>query len=74
MLHCLLICGLVSVFYEFQYQSKNSKVLHKRLDEIDKHLTQLYKSDNEIKADVASAKLTTSMRQMSTPNGFQARG
>jgi hypothetical protein len=59
----LLIIGSVAVFYEIQFQTKNAKILHKRLDEVDKHLSALYKNDNEIKADIASAKLTASMRQ-----------
>lgn len=60
----LLILGLVSAFYEYQFQNRKNEVLHKRLDEVDKHLTSLYKQQQELKNDLATAKLGPQMRQM----------
>lgn len=59
----LLILGLVTAFYEYQFQGREAKLLHKRFDEIDKHLSVLYKTSQEVKADMATFKLTSQFRQ-----------
>ena len=59
----LLILGLVSGFYEFQHQGRDAKTIHKRFDEVDKHLTALYKTQNEVKADMSTFKLAGQIRK-----------
>jgi hypothetical protein len=59
----LLILGVVSAFYEYQFQNRKTELLHKRFDEVDKHLSTLYKSSQEVKADMSTFKLAGQMRK-----------
>jgi hypothetical protein len=58
----LAVLAGISAFFEYFSNSKELEIVHKRLAEVDKHLTELYKKDDEIKTYVSSAKLGASLR------------
>lgn len=60
-----LVLGAMAAFFEWKLQYKRMEVLHVRMDEIDKHLTNIYKSQEELKSHVASAKLASTYRPTS---------
>jgi hypothetical protein len=59
LLAAVLAC--ISAFYEFKSNDREMQVLQTRCDEIDKHLTELYKADREFK-DFVSRKNLTDLR------------
>lgn len=58
----LLILGIYSAFYEFSLQNKSTKIIHARLDEFDKHLTALYKGQEDVKTKVSAAAMAQNFR------------
>jgi len=61
----LLILAVLSGFYEYNHQSKKLQVIHKRCDEIDKHLTALYKANQDLKTDLQTSKLSSQFQKIS---------
>jgi hypothetical protein len=59
----LLILGVISAFYEYQFQNRKTELLHKRFDEVDKHLTALYKAQQDVKSDMSTFKLAGQIRK-----------
>lgn len=60
----LLVLGAIAGFYEWKVQNeaieqvyKEAAIVHKRMEEIDKHLSSLYKNDEEFKSYIGGVRL-----------------
>lgn len=61
----LFVLGLASAFYEFKAQNRAMEVVHKRCEEIDKHLSILYKKDLEVRGLIQTIQLPSQLRMAS---------
>ena len=58
----LLILGVYAAFYELNYQTAANKVLHARMEQVDAHLTALYKEQSELKNRISASQAAQSFR------------
>ncbi len=58
----LALLGGVATFYTFFTDEKRFKLFHSRLDEADKHLTELYKKHDDLKSEISGVKVSQGFR------------
>lgn len=58
----LLIVGAFAAFYELNYQTAANKVLHARMEQVDAHLSALYKEQSELKNRLSASNAAQSFR------------
>lgn len=53
----LVVLGLLTAFFQWKEHYEELDKINKRCDAIDKHLTQLYKNDEEFKSSLSTLNL-----------------